>query len=73
MSPVHPYVPVKLVIQWNPSNPDIIGPESVMVSRCPYLRGEKTHTQTQYSGRQKVVLFFEVSSFQGCPDYGSSY
>ena len=53
-------------IQWNPSNPDTIGPEeSVLIREVSLFQGLKS-TQTWYLGRKKVrVLFREVSLFQG--------
>ena len=48
-------------VQWNPSNPDTIGPEeSVLIREVSFFQGLKS-TQTWYLGRKKVyVLFREV-------------
>ena len=56
---------LQTVIQWNPSNPDTIGPEeSVLIREVSLFQGLKS-THTWYLGDEKCVLFREVSYFRG--------
>ena len=59
-------------IQWNPSNPDTIGPEeSVLISEVSLISGVEKYTH-MVLGEEESVLFKEVSLFQGCP-YSTVY
>ena len=49
-----------------PSNPDVVEPESVRLLKNSYYRGWK-YTNTVFL-MEKGGLFIVVSSFQGCPD-----
>ena len=61
----HVYIHVH--VQWNPYNPDTVGPEeSVLIREVSLFQGLKS-TQTWYLGRKKVSC---LSSFQGCPYRG---
>ena len=52
-------------IQWNPSNPDTIGPEeSVLIREVSSFQGLKS-TQTWHLGRKKVSCLERCPYFRG--------
>ena len=53
------------IIQWNPSNPDTIGPEeSALIREVSLFHGLKS-TQTRYLGRKNVSCLERCPYFRG--------
>ena len=56
---------VDLDLQWNPSNPDTIGPEeSVLIREVSLFQGLKS-THTWYLGKKKVSCLERCPYFRG--------